>query len=153
MGFNLTTPAFQPNQPIPRKYTCDGGDCSLPLSWSDPPAGTKSFALIVDDPDAPAGTWVHWVLYEIPPNTKDLPEGLPGTERVANGAVQGKNDFGKLGYGGPCPPRGPTHHYHFKLYALADQIRLKPRATKAQLLEAMRGHILGQVELVGTYKR
>ena len=153
MAFNLTTPAFQQNQPIPKKYTCDGADSSVPLTWSDPPAGTQSFALIVDDPDAPAGTWVHWVLYEVPPNVKDLGEALPESERLDNGAVQGKNDFGKLGYGGPCPPRGPAHHYHFKLFALADPIRLKPGATKAQLLAAMKGHILGQVELVGTYKR
>ena len=153
MAFGLKSSAFQANQTIPKKYTCDGSDTSVPLTWTDPPAGSKSFALIADDPDAPAGTWVHWVLYDLPENVKELPEGLPGKDKLENGAMQGKNDFGKIGYGGPCPPPGPAHHYHFKLYALADQVRLKPSASKQQLLDAMKGHILGQAELVGLYKR
>jgi Raf kinase inhibitor-like YbhB/YbcL family protein len=153
MAFALTSSAFQANQPIPKKYTCDGSDTSVPLTWTDPPAGAKSFALICDDPDAPGKTWVHWVLFDIPGDTKELAEGIPGKQKLDNGAVQGKNDFGKVGYGGPCPPPGPAHHYHFKLYALADQVRLNPGATKQQLLDAMKGHILGQIELVGTYKR
>lgn len=153
MAFQISTMAFQPNQVIPKKYTCDGTDTSVPLAWTDPPAGTKSFALIADDPDAPAGTWVHWVLYNIPGSAKELPEGLPVKDKLDNGSLQGKNDFGKTGYGGPCPPHGSAHHYHFKLYALADSVRLDPGATKAQLLVAMKGHVLGQTEVVGTYKR
>src|SRR5215472_15423164 len=148
MAFALTSSAFQANQPIPKKYTCDGSDTSVPLTWTDPPESTKSFALICDDPDAPGKTWVHWVLFDIPPNTKELAEGIPSKQKLDNGAVQGKNDFGKVGYGGPCPPPGPAHHYHFKLYALADQVRLNPGATKQQLLDAMKGHVLGQTELV-----
>src|SRR5262249_16334726 len=124
-----------------------------PLAWMDPPSGVKSFALIADDPDAPRGTWVHWVLYDLPADTTGLEEGVPTKETLQNGANQGQNDFGKVGYGGPCPPPGPAHHYHFKLYALADEIHLKAGATKQQLLDAMKGHILAQTELVGTYKR
>jgi Raf kinase inhibitor-like YbhB/YbcL family protein len=153
MAFGLSSSAFQANQPIPQKYACTGSDLSVPLTWTNPPGGTKSFALIVDDPDAPAGTWVHWVLYDLPADTKNLGEGIPATNRLDNGAKQGKNDFGKIGYGGPCPPGGSAHHYHFKLYALADQVRLNAGATKQQLLDAMKGHILGQTELVGTFKR
>src|SRR5215831_17431918 len=121
MAFELKSTAFKANDAIPRNYTCDGSDRSVPLTWTDPPAGTKSLALIADDPDAPRGTWVHWVLYDVPATVKDLPEGLPAEEKLDNGATQGRNDFGKIGYGGPCPPPGPLHHYHFKLYALGDQ--------------------------------
>jgi Raf kinase inhibitor-like YbhB/YbcL family protein len=153
VAFGLSSSAFQANLAIPKKYTCDGADTSVPLTWTDPPSGVKSFALIADDPDAPRGTWVHWVLYDLPADTTGLEEGVPTKETLQNGASQGRNDFGKIGYGGPCPPPGPAHHYHFKLYALADQIRLKPGATKQQVLDAMKGHILGQAELVGTYKR
>jgi Raf kinase inhibitor-like YbhB/YbcL family protein len=153
MAFGLKSSVFQANQSIPKKYTCDGSDVSVPLTWSDPPAGTRSFAMIADDPDAPRGTWVHWVIYDLPSSVKDLAEGVPTREKLENGGKQGKNDFGKIGYGGPCPPAGPAHHYHFRLYALADQVRLEPGATKQQLLDAMKGHILSQAELVGTYKR
>jgi hypothetical protein len=153
MAFGLSSSAFQSNQPIPKKYTCDGSDTSVPLTWTDPPTGARSFALIADDPDAPRRTWVHWVLYDLPATTMELAEGVPTTEKLQNGAIQGKNDFGKTGYGGPCPPPGPAHHYHFKLYALSDQIRLKPGATKQQVLDAMKGHVIGQTELIGTYKR
>src|SRR5262249_31933516 len=106
MPLTLTSSAFQANQPIPQKYTCTGSDVSAPLTWTNPPAGTKSFALIVDDPDAPSGTWVHWVLYDLPADAKDLGEGIPARNQLDNGAKQGKNDFGKIGYGGPCPPSG-----------------------------------------------
>jgi Raf kinase inhibitor-like YbhB/YbcL family protein len=153
MAFELKSTAFKANDPIPQKYTCDGSDTSVPLTWNDPPAGTKSFALIADDPDAPRGTWVHWVLYDLPATTHELAEGVATRDRLDNGAKQGKNDFRKNGYGGPCPPAGPAHHYHFKLYALADQTGLAPGATKQQLLAGMKGHILGQAELIGTYKR
>lgn len=153
MAFELRSPAFQPDQSIPRKYTCDGPDVSVPLRWTDPPPGTKSFALIVDDPDAPRGTWVHWVLYDLPAETRELPEGLPSQETLPNGAKQGLNDFRRVGYGGPCPPPGPAHRYVFKLYALDSQTNLKPRATKQQLLDAMKGHILAEAQLIGRYQR
>jgi hypothetical protein len=153
MAFELKSSAFQQDQSIPRKYTCDGPDVSVPLQWTNPPAGTKSFALIADDPDAPVGTWVHWVLYDLPAETRELPEGLPTQETLPNGAKQGLNDFRRVGYGGPCPPPGPAHRYFFKLYALDSQTNLKPRATKQQLLDAMKGHILAETQLVGRYKR
>ena len=153
MAFEMKCAAFKQNEPIPKKYTCDGSDVSVPLSWSNPAEGTKSFALIADDPDAPRGTWVHWLLYDLPANTRELPEAVATHEKLDNGAKQGKNDFGKIGYGGPSPPAGPAHHYHFKLYALADQTGLAAGATKQQLLDAMKGHVLAQAELIGTYRR
>ena len=153
MAFELTSPAFRQNQAIPKRYTCDGSDVSVPLNWSDPPNATKTFALIADDPDAPRGTWVHWVLYDAPGSTRELKEGVTPKETLDDGSKQGKSDFGKIGYGGPCPPPGPAHHYHFKLYALDKMIGLRPGATKQQLLDSMKGHILVQAELIGTYKR
>ena len=153
MAFELKSSAFGQNQAIPKKYSCDGSDVSVPLSWNDPPQGAKSFALIADDPDAPRGTWVHWVLYDLPAGAQDLPEGVATQETLNDGAKQGKNDFGKIGYGGPCPPAGPAHRYHFKLYALDKLTAVRPGATKQQLLDAMKGHILAQAELIGTYKR
>jgi Raf kinase inhibitor-like YbhB/YbcL family protein len=148
----LKSSAFQNNQDIPRKYTGDGADVSPPLIWSNPPNGAKAFALISDDPDAPVGTWVHWVIYDLPADAKELAEGVPTQESLPNGAKQGVNDFKKIGYGGPCPPRGPAHRYFFKLYALDRPTNLKPRATKQQLLAAMKGHILGEAQLIGKYK-
>lgn len=153
MALKLESPAFSPGGDIPRQYTCDGPDLSPPLRWSDPPAGTQSLALICDDPDAPAGTWVHWVLYRIPPSARELPEGIPKQEELADGSRQGRNDFRKIGYGGPCPPRGPKHRYYFRLYALDIVPDLPAGATKAQLLQAMDGHILAQGELMGRYGR
>lgn len=153
MALKLESPAFSPGGDIPRQYTCDGPDLSPPLRWSDPPADTQSLALICDDPDAPARTWVHWVLYRIPPSARELPEGVPKEEELADGSRQGRNDFRKIGYGGPCPPRGPKHRYYFRLYALDVVPDLPAGATKAQLLEAMEGHILAQGELMGRYGR
>ena len=153
MAFQLSSPAFQPNADIPKKFTCDGPDVSPALRWADPPAGTQALALICDDPDAPVGTWVHWVLYDLPPTERELPEGVQKDETLTNGARQGRNDFRRIGYGGPCPPPGPAHRYFFKLYALGAKTNLKPGATKAELLKAMEGHILAQTELVGKYKR
>jgi Raf kinase inhibitor-like YbhB/YbcL family protein len=153
MAFDLRSSVFHENQAIPKKYTCDGSDVSVPLSWSNPPQGTKSFAIIADDPDAPRGTWVHWVLYDLPAGISELEEAVLPREKLENGAKQGKNDFGKIGYGGPCPPPGPAHHYHFTLYALDQAIGLGPGATKQRLLDAMNGHILGQAKLIGTYER
>jgi Raf kinase inhibitor-like YbhB/YbcL family protein len=148
----LTSSAFDEGGMIPSKYTCDGVDVSPPLSWGSLPDGTKSFALICDDPDAPVGTWVHWVYYDIPAKTKDLPENISPDEHPAPGGVQGVNDFRRIGYGGPCPPGG-THRYYFKLYALDTQLSLSPGATKKQVLKAMENHIIGHVQLMGKYRR
>ncbi len=150
---DLKSSAFQKGGDIPRKYTCDGSNASPPLRWENSPSGTKSFALVADDPDAPVGTWVHWVLYDLPANTKELPEGVPASETLSKGGKQGINDFKKTGYGGPCPPPGPAHRYFFKLYALDAQTNLKPGATKQKLLDAIKGHILAESELIGRYKR
>ena len=153
MSFKVSTTAFQPGGDIPSKYTCTGPDVSPALSWSDPPAGTQSFALIADDPDAPVGTWVHWVAYDLPASTRQLAEAVPKTGAIPGGGVQGLNDFGKTGYGGPCPPPGKAHRYYFKLYALDSQLNLKPGATKKAVEQAMQGHILAQAEVMGRFKR
>ncbi len=141
--------AFEAGKPIPRKHTGEGPDVSPPLTWSGAPKETQEFALICDDPDAPrAEPWVHWVVWKIPGDRTALPEGS------AAGAREGRNDFGRNGYGGPMPPPGHgTHHYHFKLYALDAPIDLKPGATKRDRLKAMERHILDQGELLGTYER
>jgi Raf kinase inhibitor-like YbhB/YbcL family protein len=123
------------------------------LNWSDPPAGTQSFALIADDPDAPVGTWVHWVLYDLPADTRSLAENLPKQEQLSNAARQGRNDFRRIGYGGPCPPPGKPHRYFFKLYALDTKLSLKAGAAKAEVERAVQGHILAQGELMGRYGR
>jgi len=152
-GMELKSSAFQNDQNIPRENTCDGADVSPPLTWDTPPDGTIAFALIADDPDAPVGTWVHWVIYDLPGDAKELAEGVLTQQSLPNGAKQGVNDFNKVGYGGPCPPRGPAHHYFFKLYALDQPTNLKPRATKQQLLAAIKGHMLGEAQLIGKYQR
>ncbi len=152
MAMELRSPAFKEGEFIPSKYTCDGPDVSPPLEWSDVPEGVQSFALINDDPDAPVGTWVHWVIYDIPGNITMLPENLPKTEMLNNGAIQGRNDFRRIGYGGPCPPGG-IHRYYFKLYALKRKLNLKPGKTKSELLKAMEGLILAEAYLMGRYKR
>ena len=138
---------------IPRKHTCDADDVSPLLSWDNAPAGTRAIALIADDPDAPGGTWVHWVIYDLPADTKELAEGVAKTETLERGAKQGVNDFRRVGYSGPCPPPGLPHRYFFKLYALDAPTNLKPRATKQQLLDAIKGHILSEAQLVGRYQR
>jgi Raf kinase inhibitor-like YbhB/YbcL family protein len=153
MSIELTTTAFQPGGAIPRKYTGDGDDRSPPLGWSKPPTGTQSLSLICEDPDAPRRTWVHWVLFNLPAQSRELEEGLPTTDVVGEGAKQGKNDFGKIGYGGPAPPKGKPHRYFFKLYALDTALDLPAGVTKPQLVEAMRGHVLGEGELIGRYGR
>ena len=149
---NLESPSFAQGQSIPQKHTCGGEDASPELRWSSAPTGTKSFALIADDPDAPVGTWVHWVIYKISANTHELPAGLEKTAASSAG-TQGMNDFKKVGYGGPCPPAGKPHRYFFKVYALDTQLSLKSGATKKDLEVAMNGHILGKGELMGTYQR
>jgi len=153
MSFQISSTAFSNGETIPKKFTCDGPDVSPQLSWKEAPAAARSFALIMDDPDAPAGTWVHWVLYNLPANTSQLPEGLEKQEQLATGALQGRNDFRKIGYGGPCPPPGTPHRYYFKLFALDTKLNLKAGATKADLERAMKGHILGEAELMGRYGR
>ncbi len=153
MAFELRSPAFSAGGDIPVVHTCDGPDRSPVLRWSDPPAGAKAFALIMDDPDAPGGTWVHWVLYGVPAAAREFPEGVAARETVQGVGTQGVNDFRKVGYGGPCPPPGPAHRYSFRLYALDAELKLPPRVTKADLLKAMEGHVLGHADLAGRYKR
>jgi len=152
MQFKLTSPAFEEEGMIPKKYTCDAEDISPPLIWESVPEGTKSLAIICDDPDAPMGTWVHWVLYNLPPNTKELQENVSSTETLENGAKHGTNDFGDVGYRGPCPPGG-THRYFFKLYALDTVLNLEAGIKKADLLNAMEGHIIFETQLMGKYFR
>ena len=144
--------AFKNGGMIPTKYTCDGEDVSPPISWSNGPECTKSYALIADDPDAPMGTWVHWVIYNIPPDITRLDENVPKVEELPNGAVQGVNDFRRYGYGGPCPPGG-THRYYFKVYALDTELKDGPGLTKKKLLKRIEGHIIGYGELMGRYSR
>ncbi|MGA2833010.1 MAG: YbhB/YbcL family Raf kinase inhibitor-like protein [Terracidiphilus sp.] len=149
---NLTSTSFQGSQ-IPAKFTCNGAGISPQLGWSAPPAGTVSLALIVTDPDAPGRTFVHWVIYDLPAETRALPEGLPGLGQLADGSRQGRNDFDEIGYGGPCPPGNSAHHYHFTLYALDAKLSLPVGETRAQLEAAMRGHVLARGELIGLYQR
>lgn len=152
MSIELTSPAFNHGDAIPAKFSCDGDDISPPLQWQNVPAGTQSLAVIMDDPDAPRGTWIHWVLYNIPAATSELPENVAPADSLPGGGSQGTSSFRRVGYGGPCPPGG-SHRYFFKLYALDNQLDLAAGATKDQLLAAMEGHILGQGELMGTYTR
>ena len=153
MAMELTSSAFAEGARIPARYTCAGEDVSPPLKWSDAPERAESLALICDDPDAPRGTWVHWVLYGLPADVTELAEAVPATETLPNGAMQGTTDFGRVGYGGPCPPPGGPHRYFFKLYALDTELDLQPGATKKQLLAAMNDHILAQAQLMGTFER
>jgi Raf kinase inhibitor-like YbhB/YbcL family protein len=148
----LTSNAFKEGEAIPRGYTCDGANVSPPLEWTGVPKTAKTIAIIADDPDAPSGTFVHWVLFNLPADGLGLIENTPQTETLNGGGMQGKNDFEKIGYGGPCPPSG-THHYFFKFYALDSELPLKASATKAEVEKAMEGHVVGQAQLMGTYKR
>lgn len=145
----LKSSAFSTNSLIPAKYTCNGQDISPPLSWDEPPPGTQSLVLIVDDPDAPVGTFVHWVVYNLPPDLQELPEHTTA-KNLVKGALQGENDFDRTGYGGPCPPSG-THRYFFKLYAIDRHLTLREGATKAEVFNAIEDHILASAELVGRY--
>jgi Raf kinase inhibitor-like YbhB/YbcL family protein len=153
--FALTSPSFTDGATIPSQHTCDGPDRSPALRWSGTPAGTRTFALIVDDPDAPAGTWVHWVLFDLPATITELPERVPTHEALADlgGALQGRNDSRETGYAGPCPPPGKPHRYFFTLYALDTSLGLPAGATKADVERAMQGHILATAQLMGTYGR
>ena len=153
MPFTLTSDTFTDGDAIPSRFTCEGENVSPALAWNGAPPGVGSFALILDDPDAPGGVFTHWVLYNLPATSARLPERVPPTSQLVEGSLQGRNDFGKIGYGGPCPPPGKAHHYHFTLYALDATLRLPAGAAKQNLLDAMRGHVLGQAQLVGTYQR
>jgi len=148
----ITSTAFQDGETIPTRYSCDGEDISPALSWSGAPEGTQSFVIILDDPDAPGGTFNHWVIFNIPASTTELGEAVPTTPELASGARQGTTSFGTIGYGGPCPPLGTEHHYHFILYAIDQTLDLSAGATKTQVLNAIEGHILGQTEIVGLYQ-
>jgi Raf kinase inhibitor-like YbhB/YbcL family protein len=153
-SLTIASDAFQDGKPIPRKYTCDGADRSPPLHWQGAPEGTISLALIVDDPDAPSGAWTHWILYNMPPATQALGEGVPATAALGDGSRQGTNDFGKIGYGGPCPPPGSTHRYRFKLYALSAPLDLEPGARLDAVLKAIqRQKTIAVVELTTSYGR
>jgi Raf kinase inhibitor-like YbhB/YbcL family protein len=153
----LQSPAFPGGGTIPKLHTCDGKDVSPPLAWSGVPENARSLALICEDPDAPRGTWTHWVIFDIPASVKELGEGVPAQERVkvtAGGetALQGKNDFDKVGYGGPCPPSG-THRYFFRIYALDTELSLGPGTTRQDLLRSIQGHVLAEGDLMGRYSR
>ena len=153
MAFALSSKSFSDGGDIGKKFTCDGTDVSPELQWTGAPAGTKAFALIADDPDAPAGTWTHWLLYDLPPDATSLAEGTSKQPELANGARQGRNDFGKIGYNGPCPPPGKPHRYFFKLYALDGKLNLKPGASKQEVERAIASHTLAKAEWIGRYKR
>ncbi|MFA6923175.1 MAG: YbhB/YbcL family Raf kinase inhibitor-like protein [Bacteroidales bacterium] len=152
MKIVLKSNGFNDGEMMPAKFSCDGENVSPPLSWDSVPEKAKTFAIICDDPDAPMKTWVHWVIFNIPSNVKELKEGMKKDAVLGNKIIQGTTDFGKSGYGGPCPPGG-THRYFFKIYALDCEMNLKAATTKEQLLKAMEGHILAQGELIGKYKR
>lgn len=153
MTFALDSTAFAQGGEIPARYTCEGANVSPALSWKDTPAGTRALALIADDPDAPAGTWTHWMVWNLPPRATSLPEGVPAVPTLDNGARQGQNDFHRLGYGGPCPPPGHPHRYFFKLFALNMRLDLQPGAGRRELDDAMQGHVIGQAERMGVFRR
>ena len=153
MNFTIRSEAFHEGGDIPAEYTCDGANRSPSLVWSNQPPTAKSFALIVHDPDAPAGDWVHWLLYDIPVERTELPENVPARPIVAGLGTQGTNDFHRVGWGGPCPPPGPPHHYRFRLIALDAELGLPPKLTRERLLAALRGHVLAETELTAKYRR
>jgi hypothetical protein len=153
MAFQLTSAALRSGETVPTEFTADGRNVSPPLAWSEPPPGTQSFALLCDDPDAPRGTFTHWVVFDLPANLRELSENVPHQANLAGGGVQTHNDFGKIGYGGPSPPSGKPHHYHFKLFALDRKLDLPPGAGKEQVRAAMQGHVLAEAEIVAIYGR
>lgn len=153
MPFTISSPSFSNAASIPRKFSCQGADVSPQLTWSEPSTPTKTFALLVDDPDAPVGNWNHWTMWNVPPSLHGLPEGMSKDARLPDGTEQGRNDFNKTGYNGPCPPAGKPHRYYFKLFALDTRLDLKADSGKKELEAAMKGHIVAQAELMGTYRR
>ena len=152
-GFRIESAAFNQGALIPPRFSCNGENVSPPLKWTDPPAGAHSFALIVDDPDAPGGTWTHWVVFNLPAQTRALDENAPKQDKLPNGGLQGLNSFESVGYGGPCPPPGKAHRYFFRLYALDTVLRLQPRAPREDVAPALKGHTLGETQLMGLFKR
>jgi len=153
MAIELTSSAFDSGEPLPMRHTCDGNGISPPLHWRFAPDNTESLVLVCEDPDAPRGTFAHWVLYDIPPEMRELPENVPGEARLAWGGVHGRNDSGGIGYASPCPPSGPAHRYYFRIYALDQKLNLAPGANRQQILDQMDGHILDRGELLGQYAR
>jgi len=154
MEIEVLSPAFQEGGAIPVQYTCDDANVSPPLRWGGIPKDSQSLALICEDPDAPSGVFVHWLIFNLPPIVSDLPEAVPTTETlVESGAIQGRNDFGNIGYDGPCPPQGNPHRYFFRIYALDTKLQLKAEATRREFERAANGHILATGHLMGTYKR
>jgi Raf kinase inhibitor-like YbhB/YbcL family protein len=153
MPFSFSSTSFPAGGKIPAAFTADGRDSSPALAWENPPAGTVAFALVCDDPDAPVGTWVHWVIWNVPGTAKGLPEGVKAVKTLADGSAQGKNDFGRIGYGGPSPPPGKPHRYFFRLFALREKLPLPAGSSRKELEKAMQGKVVGSAELVGTYGR
>lgn len=153
MSFKLSSPSFSNGGNIEKKFTCDGADVSPQLVWSEAPSGAKALALLLDDPDAPVGNWNHWAMWNVPVTSRGVPEGLSKNARLPDGSEQGRNDFRKLGYNGPCPPPGKPHRYYFKLYALDTKLELKSDASKKELEMAMKGHVLATAEWMGRYGR
>ena len=153
MSLTISSPSFSNGGSIAQKFTCDGPDVSPQLDWTEPPAGTKTFALLVDDPDAPVGNWNHWAIWNLPATLRSLPEGVRKVTHLPDGSEQGMNDFHKPGYNGPCPPAGKPHRYYFKLFALDIKLSFNSEAGKPEMEKAMKGHILAQAEWMGTYKR
>jgi Raf kinase inhibitor-like YbhB/YbcL family protein len=152
MPFTVSTTGFPEGGTIPKKYTCDGSDISPGLTWAGVPSRTQALALIADDPDAPVGTWTHWISWNVPPE-RALPESVPKIEALGDGMRQGENDFRRIGYGGPCPPPGKPHRYFFKLFALDAKLDLKPGSARTALEHAMKGHVLAETQLMGRYSR
>lgn len=155
MAMEIQSPEFANNAEVPRKYTCQGEDISPPLSWSNTPVGTKSFVLICDDPDAPVGIWLHWTLFNIPADKKELSDGAgaPAKKQLSDGSKQGMTDSGNVGYHGPCPPPGKYHRYFFRLFALDTMLNLDGGVARKAIEQAMQGHILAQAEMLGRYRR
>jgi Raf kinase inhibitor-like YbhB/YbcL family protein len=153
MSLRIASDAFEDGKPIPNEYTCDGADRSPALHWEGAPERTKALALIVDDPDAPSGNWNHWLLYNVPPATRALTAGVATTPTLGDGSRQGTNDFGRTGYGGPCPPRGSNHRYVFKLYALSAPLELEPGAKRDAVLKAVKDKTLAEARIIGRYGR
>src|SRR5574337_341540 len=152
-GFRIESTSFKGGAFIPARFSCQGENISPPLKWTNAPTGARSFALIVDDPDAPGGIWTHWVVFNLPGQTRALDESVPKRDELPNGGLQGLTSFGSVGYGGPCPPPGKAHHYIFRLYALDAMLSLQPGASREDVLAALKGHALGQAQLTGLFKR
>ena len=152
-GFRITSAAFHEGASIPVRFTCKSEDVSPPLAWTAPPHGTRSLALIVEDPDAPGGIWTHWLVFNLPAQVQALSENEPKQAQLPGGGIQGRNSFGNIGYGGPCPPAGPAHRYLFRLYALDSMLSLKAGASRQEVLAAIKGHVLGHTQLMGRFKR